>query len=107
MNEELRASQEELLTSERTQRDSRKAALNLMEDAVIARKAAEKAEGEIKLQMEKLRVANEELMRLNRAMEGRELRMVELKREVNEICTRAGETPRYNLDFLKEQLPPE
>lgn len=35
------------------------------------------------------------LTRLNRAMVGRELRMIELKREINELCTQAGLSPRY------------
>ena len=33
-----------------------------------------------------------------------ELRMIELKKEVNELCNRAGLLPRYSLDFEKEQL---
>jgi PAS domain S-box-containing protein len=50
-----------------------------------------------------LRTNNEELERLNRAMVGRELRMIELKKEINECCNREGQPPRYNLDFEKEQ----
>jgi PAS domain S-box-containing protein len=42
-----------------------------------------------------LRAANEELSRFNRSMVGRELRMVELKKEVNELRARAGQPPRY------------
>jgi PAS domain S-box-containing protein len=42
-----------------------------------------------------LRATNEELERFNRAMVGRELRMVELKQEVNRLCRRCGEAPRY------------
>ena len=52
---------------------------------------------------EALRTNNEELERLNRAMVGRELRMVELKKEVNELCVKAGLQPPYKLDFEKEQ----
>jgi PAS domain S-box-containing protein len=44
----------------------------------------------------------EELERFNRATVGRELRMVELKNEVNELRVRLGEGPRYPLDFLEE-----
>jgi hypothetical protein len=44
----------------------------------------------------------EELERFNRATVGRELRMVELKKEINEHCARAGEPPRFNLDFVNE-----
>lgn len=50
---------------------------------------------------EELRAGNEELQRFNRAMVGRELRMIELKREVNELCARAGQPPRYREDFDK------
>jgi two-component system, chemotaxis family, sensor kinase Cph1 len=52
-----------------------------------------------------LRASNEEMTRLNRAMTGRELRMIELKKEVNEICRQSGQPPRYLLDFEKEQPP--
>jgi two-component system CheB/CheR fusion protein len=34
-------------------------------------------------------------MRFNRAAAGREMRMIELKVEVNELCRRLGEDPRY------------
>jgi PAS domain S-box-containing protein len=53
---------------------------------------------------EGLRVAYGELMRFNNAMVGRELRMIELKKEVNELCGGAGQPPRYPLDFEKEKL---
>ena len=42
-----------------------------------------------------LRKQNEELERFNKAMVGRELRMIELKREVNELCARLQLPPRY------------
>jgi PAS domain S-box-containing protein len=41
----------------------------------------------------------EELERFNKASVGRELRMVELKKEVNELCGRVGEPTRYPLAF--------
>jgi two-component system CheB/CheR fusion protein len=62
-----------------------------------------KAEDEVKRRVEELNAANEELLRFNRAMEGRELRMIELKKEINELCGRAGLPPQYPLDFEKEQ----
>ena len=49
-----------------------------------------------------LRAGNEELARFNRAMVGRELRMIELKKEINALCAQAGQPPRYPLDFGKD-----
>ncbi len=60
------------------------------------------AEAEIQRRVEELRAANEELSRFNRAAVGRELRMIELKKEVNELCLRTGDPERYPLDFEKE-----
>ena len=44
----------------------------------------------------------DELARFNTVAVGRELRMVELKKEVNELCERQGEAARYPLDFDRE-----
>jgi PAS domain S-box-containing protein len=44
-----------------------------------------------------LREANEELTRFNRAAVNRELRMIELKKQVNRLCIQAGQTPPYTL----------
>jgi two-component system CheB/CheR fusion protein len=57
---------------------------------------------ERKLAEDALRASNAELERFNRATVGRELRMVELKNEVNDLCGRVGEKPRYKLDFVDE-----
>jgi PAS domain S-box-containing protein len=54
-----------------------------------------RAEREIQQHVEALRCANEELTQFNHAMIGRELRMVELKKEVDELCEQAGQTKRY------------
>ncbi|HVF31258.1 MAG TPA: CheR family methyltransferase, partial [Pyrinomonadaceae bacterium] len=43
--------------------------------------------------------AQEELERFNRVAVGRETRMIDLKREVNELTARLGEQPRYDLAF--------
>lgn len=40
-----------------------------------------------------------ELSRFNRAMVGRELRMIQLKKEVNDLCRVTGDEKRYTLDF--------
>ncbi len=62
-----------------------------------------KAEEEIRKHVEELRAANEELARFNRAAVGRELRMIELKKELNELRSETGRPPRYSLDLEEEQ----
>lgn len=44
----------------------------------------------------------DELERFNRVTVGRELRMVEMKKEVNELCARLGEPLRYKMNFGEE-----
>jgi PAS domain S-box-containing protein len=61
--------------------------------------ARQQAEAELQKRAEELRVINEEQEHLNRAMVGREIRMIELKKEVNEACAQAGQPPRYREDF--------
>src|SRR3989339_1073430 len=51
---------------------------------------------------EALRQSNEELNRFNKVMVGRELRIIELKKEVNELCDLNGQKQRYPLKFEKE-----
>ena len=53
------------------------------------------AEAEVRRHAEELADANEELTRFNEAMVGRELRMIELKQEVNALCAQLGQPPRY------------
>jgi len=48
-----------------------------------------------------LRARNEELEQFNRVVVGRELRMIELKQEINELCRRLGEPPRHATDQLQ------
>jgi PAS domain S-box-containing protein len=50
---------------------------------------------------DELRAMNEDLIIFNNAAVGRELRMIELKQEVNALCAEAGEPPRYALQFLE------
>ena len=45
-----------------------------------------------------LRDSRDELARFNCFMVGSELRMLELKREINALCGLAGEPPRYLVD---------
>ena len=51
---------------------------------------------------DELRASNEELARFNRAAVDRELRMIELKKEVNAKCDQLGQPPLYPLAFEKE-----
>jgi PAS domain S-box-containing protein len=54
-----------------------------------------------------LRRRNEELVRFNDVMVGRELRMLELKQEVNELCQRQDLPPRYDVDVGGADGPTE
>ena len=96
--QELRSQQEEL-------RKSRAAALNLVEDAIEARQEAERTAAELAAREAELREANEDMARFNQVAVGRELRMIELKEEVNELCAQAGLPPRHSLDFDEPQPP--
>ena len=61
-----------------------------------------RVEEEIRAHSEKMSVSNEELKRINRIMEGRELQMIELKKKVNELLRNAGQPELYPLAFLKK-----
>jgi PAS domain S-box-containing protein len=65
--------------------------------------ARKQSEEEVRRHVEELRASNEQLTRLTRAMTGRELRMMELKKEVNELCAQAGQPPRYATDHQGAQ----
>jgi PAS domain S-box-containing protein len=86
--ENLRKTAAELQTANTELDESRRVAVNLMNEALAARRQAEEA-------VAGLRQSNEDLSRLNRNMVGRELRMIELKEEVNAFCTQTGQAPRY------------
>jgi PAS domain S-box-containing protein len=60
------------------------------------------AEEKIVRTSEELRQTNEDLARFNRAMVGRELRMIEMKKEINDLCHRLGEPTRYDIASVKE-----
>ncbi len=51
-----------------------------------------------------LRATNDELTRFNQAMVGRELRMVELKQEINALCAQLRQPRRY--EVVEEPQPP-
>jgi CheY-like chemotaxis protein len=48
---------------------------------------------------EELRAANRDLTRFNQVTLGRELRIIELKKQVNSLCARLGEAPTYRTDL--------
>ena len=58
-----------------------------------------RAENEIQRHLEELQAKNEELTRFNRVAVDRELRMIELKKQINELCARIGQPVKYKLDF--------
>jgi two-component system CheB/CheR fusion protein len=64
---------------------------------LLARQAADAIER--KLGEHALRRQMDELSRFNSAAVGRELRMIELKKEINGLAERLGEEQRYPLDF--------
>jgi len=51
---------------------------------------------------EDLRTKMDELTRFNHALESNELRIIEMEKEVNELCLRVGEAARYPLKLEKE-----
>jgi hypothetical protein len=63
-----------------------------------------RAEAEIRRQVEELQASNDQMTRFHHVSVGRELRMIELKREVNELCLQCGQPPRYALEF-EERRP--
>ena len=62
--------------------------------------ARKRAEVELETQRERLAQSNAELTRLNRLMSSRELRVIELKQQLNDLATRLDEPRLYPLAFL-------
>jgi PAS domain S-box-containing protein len=79
----------------KTERGEITGAINCFYD-ITQRKQAEEALAQSHAQLQS---HAEELSRFNRLAVGRELRMIELKKEINEICRRHGEAARYPLEF--------
>ncbi|HEY3153139.1 MAG TPA: CheR family methyltransferase [Candidatus Binatia bacterium] len=71
----------------------------------IARDISERkrAEDALRQAHAELQAHAEELARFNSVAVGRELRMIELKKEINELCQRQGEPARYPLEFEQER----
>ncbi len=65
------------------------------------------AEQALQRQAQELVRRNQELESFNRAMVGRELDMVALKRQVNELSRQLGLVPPYHLEFLEGESWPE
>jgi PAS domain S-box-containing protein len=76
--------------------------LRLMSEFLSATIARKQAEGALRRQTNELQARNEQLERFNRATVGRELRMIELKHEVNELCKAAGQPERYTTKTAAE-----
>ncbi len=60
-------------------------------------------EEELRLRTEELKAGNEELTFFNRTMADREERMIELKKQINDLCKQLGRPPAYDVDFGEEQ----
>jgi len=58
---------------------------------------------ELQRQADALQTSNEELTRFNRVATGRELRMIELKQKINELCRQSGQPPRYPQEFSESK----
>lgn len=63
-----------------------------------------RAEEELRLRNSELHAKNDELERFNRAMVDRELRMIELKQEVNALLQQTSQPPRYRVEFAPPNL---
>ncbi len=67
-------------------------------EEITERKQAQEA---LQQKAEALRTSNVELELFNRVAVGRELRMIELKEQINELCRRLDEPPCYAIDKLE------
>jgi PAS domain S-box-containing protein len=72
----------------------------------VSRDITERKEFEVTLQRQtgELAQRNEELERFNRATVGRELDMIELKRQINALSRQLGQEPPYPLNFLDNDM---
>ena len=68
---------------------------------ITSRKTAEETQRRHTAELES---RNDELSQFNRLAVGRELRMIELKKEVNALCAAAGLPPRYDLAFENDKV---
>jgi PAS domain S-box-containing protein len=75
----------------------RKLAEHALRQSEAQRQLNEILENRVAERTAELLQANEELTRFNRAAVNRELRMIELKKQVNQLCLQAGQVPPYTL----------
>ena len=75
-------------------------------DAMASESERRQTEKNLLHHAEALGRSNEELSRFNLVAVDRELRMMELKREVNELCVKLGEAPRHRIadEYAEEAL---
>ena len=73
----------------------------------VARNITERkrASEKLKTQAEQLARSNEELTRFNQLMVGREMHVIELKQEINDLCARLGRPQPYALEFMDAAAP--
>ena len=72
--------------------------LAMIEDITERKQAVE----QIKTQAAQLAKANDELIRFNRLLAGREVRMIELKQQINDLTAQLGQPQPYSLAFMDE-----
>ncbi len=85
-SEELRAMEQ--ANALQAERQAALAAVNLMEDALAARRQAEAMSAKLNDQLDELR-------RWQQAMLGRERRILSVKKEINDLLAEYGQPPRY------------
>lgn len=62
----------------------------------------ELAKRELQTKAVELEKSNEHLKRFNRSATGREMRMIELKQEINALLESSGQPARYNVSFMEK-----
>ena len=72
-------------------------------NATLERRVAERTKT-LEEQAQEVVHSNSELERFNRVAVGREERMVELKRRINELSKKLGEPLPYDLSFIEEEV---